>query len=83
MRKPYVLVVALVAVAVVVSWRAALDAAVPPPKLEYQRLQLPNGLTVILHQDRSTPIVHVQLWYHVGSKDEKPAAQALRISSST
>lgn len=71
MRKPYVLVVALLAVAVVVSWRVALDAAVPPPKLEYQRFQLPNGLTVILHQDRSTPIAHVQLWYHVGSRDEK------------
>jgi zinc protease len=33
---------------------------------------LPNGLTVVLNQDRSTPIVNVQLWYHVGSKDEKP-----------
>jgi zinc protease len=27
---------------------------------------------VLLHQDRSTPIAHVQLWYHVGSKDERP-----------
>jgi zinc protease len=71
MRKPFVLVVVL-AVAVLVSWRVVLDAAVRPPKLEYQRLQLPNGLTVILHQDRSTPIAHVQLWYHVGSKDERP-----------
>ena len=43
-----------------------------PPKLEYQRLQLPNGMVVILHQDKSTPIVHVELWYHVGSKNEKP-----------
>ena len=43
-----------------------------PPKLEYQRLVLPNGLVVILHQDKSTPIVHVELWYHVGSKNEKP-----------
>jgi predicted Zn-dependent peptidase len=33
---------------------------------------LANGLTVLLHQDRSTPIVHVQLWYHVGAKDERP-----------
>jgi zinc protease len=53
-------------------WRAAVDAAVRPPKLTYQRIKLPNGLTVLLHQDRSTPIVHVQLWYHVGSKDERP-----------
>lgn len=71
MRKSLVLV-ALLAVALLVSWRVALDAAVRPPKLEYQRLTLANGLTVILHQDRSTPVVHVQLWYHVGSKDEKP-----------
>ena len=27
---------------------------------------------MILHQDRSTPIVHVEIWYHVGSKNEKP-----------
>ncbi|MCC7126199.1 MAG: insulinase family protein [Acidobacteria bacterium] len=53
-------------------WAGSVDAASRPPKFTYQRLQLPNGLTVILHQDRSTPIVNVQLWYHVGSKDEKP-----------
>ena len=33
---------------------------------------LPNGLTVVLEEDHSTPIVHLQLWYHVGSKNEKP-----------
>jgi predicted Zn-dependent peptidase len=60
-----------VAVAVVV-WLVPLHAAVRPPKLQYQRLVLPNGMVVILHQDKSTPIVHVELWYHVGSKNEKP-----------
>src|SRR5687767_3157065 len=49
-----------------------LEAAVRPPKLTYERLVLPNGMKVILHQDKSTPIVHVELWYHVGSKNEKP-----------
>ena len=53
-------------------WSAAPEAASRPPKFVYQRMQLPNGLTVVLNQDRSTPIVNVQLWYHVGSKDEKP-----------
>jgi zinc protease len=53
-------------------WWAAVDAAVRPPKLTYERFELANGLTVLLHQDRSTPIAHVQLWYHVGSKDERP-----------
>ncbi len=66
-----VLLVFLAGLLAVAPWRAAVDAAVRPPKLEYQRLTLPNGLTVLLHQDRSTPIAHVQLWYHVGSKDER------------
>ncbi len=65
------LVVSLAGLVSVAPWRAAVDAAVRPPKLAYQRLTLPNGLTVLLHQDRSTPIAHVQLWYHVGSKDER------------
>jgi len=46
--------------------------AVRPPKLEYKLTTLPNGLTVVLEEDHSTPIVHLQLWYHVGSKNEKP-----------
>jgi predicted Zn-dependent peptidase len=58
--------------AVVSPWRTATDAAVRPPKLHYERLVLPNGLTVILHEDHSTPITHVALWYHVGSKNERP-----------
>ncbi len=65
--------IALATVLVLVTpWRAGLDAAVRPPKLEYQRLVLPNGLVVLLHEDRSTPIAHVALWYHVGSKNERP-----------
>src|SRR3954468_24234312 len=48
------------------------SAAVRPTKLEYQVATLPNGLTVVLSEDHSTPIVNVQLWYHVGSKNEKP-----------
>lgn len=51
---------------------APLDAAVRPPKIQYQLLTLSNGLRVILSEDHSTPIVHVSLWYHVGSKNEKP-----------
>ncbi|MGQ0736057.1 MAG: M16 family metallopeptidase [Acidobacteriota bacterium] len=65
------LLVWLAAAVAVWPWRVDVDAAVRPPKLDYQRLTLPNDLTVLLHQDRSTPIVHVQLWYHVGSKDER------------
>ena len=51
---------------------APLYAFVHPPKLEYQITTLPNGLRVILSEDHSTPIVHLSVWYHVGSRDEKP-----------
>ncbi len=51
---------------------AAAPAAVRPPKLNYEVVKLPNGLTVVLLEDHSTPIVHAQVWYHVGSKDERP-----------
>jgi zinc protease len=42
------------------------------PKLQYEKITLPNGLEVILHEDHSTPIVVVNTWYKVGSGDEKP-----------
>ena len=50
---------------------AILHAAVRPPKLVYETMTLSNGLRVILSEDHSTPIVHVSLWYHVGSKNER------------
>ncbi len=61
---------ALRAVAVLLA-AAGTIGAVRPPKLEYKLTTLPNGLTVVLEEDHSTPIVHLQLWYHVGSKNEK------------
>lgn len=42
------------------------------PKINYQEYKLKNGLTVVMHQDKSTPIVAVNLFYHVGSKNETP-----------
>ena len=47
------------------------EAATRPPKLDYKLLTLDNGLRVVLLEDHSTPIVHLQLWYHVGSRDER------------
>ena len=41
-------------------------------KIDYVKYTLNNGLTVILHQDNSTPIVAVTVLYHVGSKNEDP-----------
>jgi len=50
----------------------AVTAAIRPPKLDYQVTTLANGLTLVTQEDHSTPIVHLQLWYHVGSRNEKP-----------
>jgi zinc protease len=50
----------------------ATDAAVRPPRLDYTMTTLPNGLNVVFLEDHSTPIVHLQMWYHVGSKNERP-----------
>src|SRR5258705_13145383 len=56
----------------VAVWSFSSSAAIRPPKLQYEMLTLPNGLTVVLSEDHSTPIVHLQMWYHVGSKNERP-----------
>jgi zinc protease len=60
------------AVAAAILLLVQVQAAVRPPKLQYRIAKLPNGLTVILSEDHSTPIVHVAVWYHVGSKNERP-----------
>ena len=38
----------------------------------YEKVVLPNGLEVIIHEDHSIPLAAVNVWYHVGSKDEEP-----------
>jgi len=43
-----------------------------PVDIPYQRFVLPNGLTLIVHEDHKAPIVAVNVWYHVGSKNERP-----------
>src|SRR5580765_3211437 len=63
---------ALAACALVAGAAAPLVAAVRPPRLQYDITTLPNGLTVVLEEDHSTPIVHLNLTYHVGSKNERP-----------
>ncbi len=74
--------VAAIALAIGIVYAATQtsSAAVRPPKLQYEITTLPNGLTLILSEDHSTPIVHLQLWYHVGSKNEKAGPHRLRAS---
>jgi zinc protease len=40
-------------------------------EIPYTKYVLSNGLTLMVHQDRKAPIVAVNVWYHVGSKNEK------------
>ncbi|WP_444923971.1 M16 family metallopeptidase [Microbulbifer sp. DLAB2-AF] len=47
-------------------------SATAPLSINFEKFTLPNGLRVIVHEDRKAPIVSVGVWYHVGSKDEKP-----------
>jgi zinc protease len=55
---------------------ASTSSAVSSPAggelIPYERFTLENGLTVVVHTDRKAPIVAVNLWYHVGSKNEQP-----------
>jgi zinc protease len=49
--------------------------AAPPAasiQVPFRQFLLPNGLNVILHQDKTVPVVAVNVWYHVGSANEKP-----------
>ncbi len=71
-RLPRPLAAALAAGGVIYIATLPSSAASRPPKLQYQITTLPNGLTVVLSEDHSTPIVHLSLAYHVGSKNEKP-----------
>ena len=41
-------------------------------KIDYEMFTLDNGLKVVVHEDRKAPIVAVNIWYHVGSKNERP-----------
>ena len=40
--------------------------------IPYTKFVLENGLRVIVHEDHKAPIVAVNVWYHVGSKNENP-----------
>ena len=41
------------------------------PEIQFESFKLDNGLTVIVHEDKKVPMVAVNVWYHVGSKNEK------------
>ena len=63
-----VLTCVLLALSIPVATAMAQDL----PEIEYEKYVLDNGLQVILHEDHTVPMVCVNIWYHVGSKNEKP-----------
>ena len=63
-----------VALAVAALLLAAAAPAVPAPVVE---ATLDNGLRVLLLEDHRSPIASVQMWYRVGSRDERPGATGL------
>jgi zinc protease len=69
-----VLGVALCCVGLAAAAPAALAVAVrvTPPTLDVRSHELANGLQVLMLEDHTVPVTSVQLWYHVGAKNEKP-----------
>ena len=74
--KPLALLIAgLMSVAGGVAPDVAMAAKSAPaahgmPDIGYTRFTLPNGLTVVVHEDHKAPVVAVSIWYHIGSADE-------------
>src|SRR5437773_299981 len=54
-------------VATAAAWQA--EAA---PQIAQQTYRLGNGLTVILSEDHQVPVVHVEMWYRTGARDDPP-----------
>jgi hypothetical protein len=66
-RSTRLVALAAMAVTALSPWRAGIAEVLIP----FEKFKLDNGLTVIVHTDRKAPIVAVNLWYHVGSKNER------------
>ena len=64
------LLLALVPLAAAQTAPAAPE--VRPPELHIKSHVLPNGLHILLVEDHAAPVTNLQVWYHVGSKEERP-----------
>src|SRR6202790_121939 len=62
----------LAAGALAISMHASSASAETSPSIPYEKYRLANGLEVILSQDRTLPLVAVDIWYHVGAANEEP-----------
>jgi zinc protease len=64
-------VILSLAVASLFAMPGAMQAQAQAIEIPYEKFVLDNGLTLIVHEDHKAPIVAVNVWYHVGSKNEK------------
>ncbi|MBW8712451.1 MAG: insulinase family protein, partial [Acidobacteria bacterium] len=62
----------LLSIAALSVFSGPTRAATRPARLDYTMTTLGNGMQVVFLEDHSTPIVHAEIWYHVGSKNERP-----------
>jgi len=58
------------AAVIAIAASSVMTSALLPQEIPFTRFELPNGLKVILLEDHRLPLVSVNLWYYVGSKDE-------------
>ena len=70
-RLPWLALTATMALGPIATPSTADDRTPQVPQLAVEKYTLDNGLEVLLHEDHTTPVVGVNLWYKVGSKDEK------------
>jgi predicted Zn-dependent peptidase len=66
------LVAVLLALVALLAIDPIARASTRPTRLDYTMTTLANGMKVVFLEDHSTPIVHTEIWYHVGSKNERP-----------
>ncbi|KRD80409.1 pitrilysin family protein [Lysobacter sp. Root983] len=71
MRRALALLLLTAAFAATAQAAAPTVPDVESLRIKHERIVLPNGLTVLVHEDHSVPLVAVNVWYHVGSRDER------------
>ncbi len=73
MMRSFLLATTLLGLAACSLWpQQPTTPELPLPEIDYEKFVLDNGLTLIVHEDRRNPLVSVNIWYHVGSKNEAP-----------
>ena len=82
-RIRFVVLVAALLPAATIAAQGSKSASKSAINIPFEKYTLPNGLTVVLSEDHTTPTVAVEVIYHVGSKNEIPGHTGSRTCSST